>query len=77
MALLICMKCANKCNKYFTQSGGKKPEAPTVEMMPMTSTATNPDIHTKVWEALEEKGINPRAYEKYLIRKYGKATSIL
>ena len=48
VALLICPKCTNKCNQYFTQCGEKKPEAPTVEMMAMTFTTTNPDIHTKV-----------------------------
>ena len=38
MALLIYLKCANKCNQYFTQCEEKKPEAPTVEIRPMTST---------------------------------------
>ena len=77
MSPLIHLKCANKYNQYFTQCGEKKPEAPTVEMIPMTSTATNPDIHSKMWQVLEKNGINPRAYEKYLIRKYGKTMSIL
>ena len=72
MALLVCLKCANKCNQYFTQCKEKNPEASTVQMMFRISTATNPDIHTKVQKALEEKGINPRAYEKYPIRMYGK-----
>ena len=46
-------------------------------MMPMTSNATNQGIHTKMWQGLEEKGISPKVYEKYLIRKYGKTISIL
>ena len=37
----------------------KKPEAPTVEMVSMTSTATNADIHTKVWQALEKRESTP------------------
>ena len=48
LILLICLKCANKSNWYFTQCGKKKPEAPTVEMMPMTSTTTSPGMHTNV-----------------------------
>ena len=72
MTLLIHLKCSSKYHHSFTQCSEKMKEAPTVEMMPMTSTATNPSIHIKVQQALEEKGINPRACEKYLIRKYGK-----
>ena len=48
LTLLIHLKCANKCNQYFTQFGEKKPEASKVEMMVMISTVTNPDIHTKM-----------------------------
>ena len=40
LILLICLKF------YFTQCGQKKQEAPIIEMMPMTSKATNPAIHT-------------------------------
>ena len=39
-------------------------------MMPMTQNA-DPAISALIQKALEEKGINPRAYEIYLLRKYG------
>ena len=35
-----------------------------------------PDVNGRNQKALEEKGINPRAFEKYLIRKYGDVSMV-
>ena len=43
------------------QCGEKKPKPPTMEMIPMSPTAST-DIKTRIQKALE-KGINARAYE--------------
>ena len=50
------------------QCGERKPKQPAMEMIPITST-TSTDIQIRIQKALEEEGINPRGYEKYLLRK--------
>ena len=59
------------------ECGKRKAKPPTVEMIAMTPT-TSTELQTRIQKAIKDKGITPRAYEKYLLRKYGKtSTSIL
>ena len=40
-----------------------------MQMMPMTQNA-KPAINTQIQKAQEENDIGPRAYKKFLLRKY-------
>ena len=74
--LLMTLKCANECSQYFTQTGQWKQTPPTMEMIPMTPT-TSSELQKRTQKE-EFKNINSRAYENYLLRKYGKTlTSII
>ena len=68
--LFIQQKCDRGYNQCITRFKRKSPqECSEIDMVPIAS-GTKTDLKAKFQKVLEEKGIDPRAYEMYINRKY-------
>lgn len=72
--LCIWQKCDKESNQCVTSLRKKSAKNCSVIEMVFIASGARPDLNARFQKALDEKGIDTRAYEKYMRKIYGNAS---